>query len=306
MDKRADNTFERVIRKFAPQSKLLRVWELKGGVSAQVTAFEIELPDGLAQKMVLRQHGDGDLRYNPHVTADEYKLLQLLHPAEMAVPEPYYLDQSGEIFATPYIIIEYVEGGPEFAPPHLPDLILQLATYLSTLHKLDCSHLDISFLPLQEKGYTQKLRERAPNEAETNDEKRIREIFVFSATWPIPQRNATTLLHGDFWPGNIIWRDGKIAAVIDWEDAHIGDPLADLANSRLEILFAFGIDAMHDFTSLYASLTPVDLTYLPYWDLCVALQPITKLSTWGLDSHIERAMREKLSWFVARAFEEIS
>ena len=36
-----DKKFEQVVQKFDPQSKLLRTWELKGGVSAQVTALEI-------------------------------------------------------------------------------------------------------------------------------------------------------------------------------------------------------------------------------------------------------------------------
>ena len=63
------------------------------------------------------------------------------------------------------------------------------------------------------------------------------------------------LLHGDFWPGNILWRYGQLVAVIDWEDAALGDPLADVANSRLEILWAFGIDAMQSFTHYYQSLT---------------------------------------------------
>jgi aminoglycoside phosphotransferase (APT) family kinase protein len=34
----------------------------------------------------------------------------------------------------------------------------------------------------------------------------------------------------------VLWRDGRIVAVIDWEDAQVGDPLADLANTRLELL----------------------------------------------------------------------
>ncbi len=39
-----DNKFEQVVQKMDPQSKLLRTWELKGGVSAQVTALESEIP----------------------------------------------------------------------------------------------------------------------------------------------------------------------------------------------------------------------------------------------------------------------
>ena len=51
--------------------------------------------------------------------------------------------------------------------------------------------------------------------------------------------------------------------MIDWEDAAIGDPLADLANARLEILWAYGWDAMTTFTARYLARCSVDVTALP-------------------------------------------
>ena len=41
-----NHRFERLVQKLAPTSKLLRVWALKGGISAEMTAIEIETPDG--------------------------------------------------------------------------------------------------------------------------------------------------------------------------------------------------------------------------------------------------------------------
>ncbi|MGT5522875.1 phosphotransferase family protein, partial [Escherichia coli] len=87
------------------------------------------------------------------------------------------------------------------------------------------------------------------------------------AAWPFYQQNKSVLLHGDFWPGNVLWKDGQLVAVIDWEDAQIGDPLADLGNSRLEILWASGSEAMHSFTRHYQAMTDIDFSNLPYWDL---------------------------------------
>ncbi|MGH2481418.1 MAG: phosphotransferase family protein, partial [Ktedonobacteraceae bacterium] len=129
---------------------------------------------------------------------------------------------------------------------------------------------------------------------------------ALEAVWPLPQQNASVLLHGDFWPGNIVWNDGQLVAVIDWEDAASGDPLADVANGRLEILWAFGIDAMQSFTQQYQSMTTLDFTDLPYWDLCAALRPASKISEWGVDDTTEKTMRERHKWFVARAFEKLS
>jgi aminoglycoside phosphotransferase (APT) family kinase protein len=46
--------------------------------------------------------------------------------------------------------------------------------------------------------------------------------------------------------------------VIDWEDAAIGCPLADLANARLELLWAAGGEAMEEFTRRYTAMEPVE------------------------------------------------
>ena len=299
-----DTKFEQVVHKLDPQSKLLRTWELKGGVSARVTALETLRPDGHTQKMIVRQHGEVDLKHNPHVAADEFKLLQLLYSVGLATPAPYHLDQFGEIFSTPYLVIAYIEGKPEFAPSNLPDLIFQLATQLSRIHQVDGSKLDVSFLPQQANISAQKLRARPANVDESLDEGLIRDAL--EAVWPFPQRNTSVLLHGDFWPGNILWRDGQLVAVIDWEDAALGDPLADVANSRLEILWAFGIDAMQSFTHQYQSMTTIDFTRPPYWDLCAALRPVAQLAQWGLDDTTERTMRERHRWFITQAFEKLS
>jgi aminoglycoside phosphotransferase (APT) family kinase protein len=283
---------------------LLRAWELKGGVSAQVTALEVEQPGDRTRKMIVRRHGAADLRQNPHVAADEYKLLQILHAAGLAAPAPYLLDESGEIFPTPYVVVEYVEGRPEFAPADLAGLTLQMAAQLSRIHQVDCSNPDLSFLPRQDERVADKLRQRPARLDESLDEGRIRDVL--EAVWPLPRRNRPVLLHGDFWPGNILWNGGQLAAVIDWEDAALGDPLADLATSRLEMLWAFGSDAMHRFTHDYTSMTMVDLTDLPYWDLCAALGPVSQIAEWGLEATAEKTMREGHRWFVTQAFEKLS
>ncbi|MDQ6660959.1 MAG: phosphotransferase [Chloroflexota bacterium] len=299
-----DKKFEQAVQKIDPQNKLLRTWKLKGGISAQVTALEIERPDGHTKKMIVRQHGEVDLKHNLHVAADEFKLLQELHSVGLATPTPYHLDQSCEIFSTPYVVIEYIEGKPEFVLAHVPDLTLQLATHLSRIHTVDCSKQDLSFLPTPEKIYAEKLRERPTSVNESLDEGHIRDAL--ESVWPFPQHNTSVLLHGDFWPGNILWKDGQLVAVIDWEDAALGDPLADVANSRLEILWAFGINAMQSFTHQYQSMTTIDFTNLPCWDLCAALRPASKIAEWAADDTAEKTMRERHRWFITQAFEKLS
>lgn len=299
-----ENQFARVLHRLDPRSTLLRARKLEGGISAQVTALEIARADGQRQKLLIRQHGEGDLKYNPRIAADEFKLLRVLQAEGLPAPVPYTFDQSGEILATPYIIIEYIEGQTEFTPANLPDFIAQFTEHLARIHRLDGTRLDLSFLPQQEKRAAERLRERQADPEKSSDEKNICEIVADA--WPPVQRNPAALLHGDFWPGNLLWRAGQLVAVIDWEDALLGDPLADLANSRLEMLWAFDEDAMEQFTRQYQALATLDYSHLPYWDLYAALRLASLLTSWTGDELAAETMRAKYRRFIAQACERLA
>ena len=295
--------FEQIAQKIVPHSTLLRAWELKGGVSAQVTALELERPDGQTQKMIVRQHGAVDLQHNPQIAADEFRLLHITQSAGLATPAPYYVDQSSAIFPTPYIVIEYIEGSTEFALDYAIDYIPQFATHLARIHAIDHLNGDLAFLPKQAQTYTRKISERPARLDESIDEGRIRDVL--EAAGRLAQQNASVLLHGDYWPGNILWKDGRLVAVIDWEDAALGDPLADVASARLELLWVFGIDAMQSFTQHYQSITSIDFAHLPIWDLFAALRPAFKIAEWAGDAVSEQKMRERHRFFVNQAFAKL-
>ncbi|MEO8396744.1 MAG: phosphotransferase, partial [Chloroflexota bacterium] len=272
---------------------------------AQVTALEIEQADGTTKKRVVRLHGAADLKRNPQIAADEFRLLTLLQSAGIAAPKPYYVDSAAEIFATPCIVIDYIEGESDFAPANLEDHLRQFAAALAQIHQIDASNPQLSFLPQHDLIYADKLKLRPAQLDDSLDEGRIRDTL--EAVWPLAQNNAATLLHGDYWPGNLLWQAGKLAAVIDWEDALLGDPLLDLGNSRLEILWAFGEEAMERFTDHYqAALPSLDFAHLPYWDLCAALRPASRIGEWAGDAITERKMRVGHKQFITQAFDALA
>jgi aminoglycoside phosphotransferase (APT) family kinase protein len=300
----AGDPFARLAARIDPQSTLRRAWPLLGGVSARVTAVELARADGRTQKVVVRQHGAVDLQHNPHIAADEFTLLQRLHAAGLPVPAPVYLAPAGDLFPTPALVVEYIAGAPDFAPAALPEFLRQFATELTRIHQIDGAAQELSFLPRMDATYARRLREPPARLDESLEEGRIR--ATLAAAWPLPPRNPPVLLHGDYWPGNLLWQAGRVAAILDWEDAQIGDPLADVANSRLELLWAFGSDALRQFTANYRALTTLDFTDLPYWDLCAALRPAGKLAGWGLDAATEQRMRAAHHLFVAQAFAQLA
>lgn len=313
-----EQKFEQLLQRIAPQSKLRRRWPLKGGISAQMTAFEVLELDGQTKKMIRRSRlpRDRSLKQIRDATAKEFKTLQLMQSIGVVTPTPYYLDQSGDLFATPYLIMEYIEGQPQYAPPNItPDSAFQMATQLAKIHRVDGSTRDLSFLPKQTAKLADKFAERAAKLDQSSDEGRIRETL--QAVWPFwpLKRNESVLLHGDFWPGNMLWQDGKLVAVIDWEDAKVGDPLEDLAISRFDLLFMlfiFGIEVMNEFTRYYKAMSTIDFTTLPYWDLYAALRAASGIAEWaggwpqlGRPDLTEKAIREAHRWFISQAFEKL-
>lgn len=98
-------------------------------------------------------------------------------------------------------------------------------------------------------------------EPNLSSEEQMARAFVDNH-WPIPSCNLPALVHGDFWPGNLLWNNGELVAVIDWESAGISDPLLDLAITRLDLLWLFGNDAMEQFINIYRSMSPIDLSNL--------------------------------------------
>jgi aminoglycoside phosphotransferase (APT) family kinase protein len=308
-----DQKFELLIQQIAPQSRLLRTWPLTGGISAEMTALEIERPDGQTRKMIVRRPGAGTLQRNPQAAQNEYTLLQRMQSLGLATPTPYHLDSSGAIFATPYLVLEYIEGTPEFAPRQIDDYLLQFATHLAQIHQIEDSKLDLSFLP----EHAGRCEETSGDFSLLKDSalgmERLRERMD---GFHLPlHRNPPVLLHGDYWPGNVLWQEESLVAVIDWEDARVGDPLTDFAISRLDILCIFGIVALHAFTHYYQSRMALDYTDLPYWDLCAALRLIrlsgSDLADWaafyppvGRPDITEQTLKEHLRFFLTQALEK--
>lgn len=295
--------FEQVAQRIEPNSKLLRIWQPEGGVSAFIRGFQVERQDGRIMRMILRRHGEVDLKNNPYIARDEFRLLSLLNAVGIPAPRPIHLDQSREIFPTPYLVTEYIEGATDFTPLNMDDYLLKFAKGMVVIHQIDLSILDLSFLPSHPQKFSHAFEEGAGGLSSTQ----VRIYNVLESKWPLPQRNELALLHGDYWPGNILWKDGEILGVVDWEDAKIGDPLADLANTRFELFWAFGKDAMASFTNHYRSIKrEINLTVLPYWDLYVASKAASKIARWGLEKGEEKRIREGLLLFANQAFEKIT
>ncbi len=221
----------------------------------------------------------------------------VLQAAGVPAPAPLHLDTSCTLLPTPWLLQSFIDGDAEDAPADLDDHMRRLAEALAAIHRVPAA--DLAFLPRQEEQAAALIARHRPEPDESLAEPRLR--AALAAAWPPPRRNPPALLHGDVWPGNLLWRGGRLQAVVDWEDAAIGDPLADLANARLELALDLGEDAMAALTRHYLASTATDTTALPLWDLWAALRPIAGLPGWGLEPEEENRLRRRHRAFTERA-----
>lgn len=292
-----------MVRRFAPEARLVGLEALSGGSSAETMRLDLEHADGRIERLVSRRHGDIDHAHEPEVAAHEFRLLGHLHAAGMPVQRPRHVDRDGPFAASPAVVLEYMEGCTVADPDHPIGMAEAMADTLAAIHTVGAE--PFPFLHRLETGIAGWLTARIAEPDETMHESRLREAL---RTLP-PPPCAPTLLHGDFWPGNVLWRDGRVAGgivgIVDWEDAAVGDPLSDLAVARLDLLWSLGEETTAAFTERYHAVTGFDRAGQPYWDLFAALRAAGRLASWGFEGEAANRARRAQNGFVEAAFAEL-
>jgi aminoglycoside phosphotransferase (APT) family kinase protein len=296
---------DRIVRAFRPGLRVLRHWPMAGAVSSQVTALEVEGADGIRSILVLRRYGAEYLAAVPRIADTEYRLLSLLSAAGLPVPRPFLADESGTIVPGSYLLMEYIDGERVHEPADLPCYLRQLAAALAAVHDCRIARADVPFLANVTDVVLNELSTRPYAPDHVMPETGIRNALL--ANWPPSTASEPVVLHGDYWPGNVLWRDGRLAGVIDWEEAAFGDAMADLANIRLEIVWHFGTAAMEMLTEEYLALRPAaETATLPAWDLRAALRACAfPLESLPLPAEKIASMRAAHRKFAATALSQL-
>ncbi|MGI6357444.1 MAG: phosphotransferase family protein [Bacillota bacterium] len=292
MEIRETDAMWQLAQRIRPGSKPLALRSLEGGISAQVSMLTLLLADGSEERLVVRQHSQQNLRRNPHLPSDQFRLLQKLWTEGLAVPRPVFLDQS---VSPNLLVMEYVPGKTEFNPADEPAYLQQLATQLAQIHGSSIDNLNCL-----SRVTAQSIFDRARGWLGSSPLE-LQVIHALKRSLPEGSANPSVLLHGDYWPGNVLWCKGRIVAIVDWDAAAIGDPLSDLANARLEMLWALGPRAMLQFTEYYSRAMNVDCFRLPLWDLLAVINVAPFIRAWGLDPVKEQQMYHQLDWFAQLA-----
>ena len=157
-------------------------------------------------------------------------LPRLAQGLPLPVPAPLRLGRPGEGYGWPWSVLPWIDGGPADLDPLAADQAPALAGFLKALHRpapADAPRSAHRGVPLAERLdlLTPRIARLA---AETGFiTPRIRQVWERALAAPLDA--APTWLHGDPHARNVLSRDGRLAAFIDWGDLCQGDRATDLS-----------------------------------------------------------------------------
>jgi aminoglycoside phosphotransferase (APT) family kinase protein len=190
---------------------------LPGGASKE--AWAVDLADG--QRLLVRRALTGVIHRDTLTLEQEFQVLEAAHASGVKVPRPiaYLGDLDGrEAFA-----MERVEGetiGRRIVRDPPPGLGQQMAEELAKIHRIE----PFGFLPsgdIVERFY-----------AELDSVGEAHPAIEYGLLWVrerLHRDREPTFCHGDFRIGNLVVSERGLEYVLDWEFAHVGDPVEDVA-----------------------------------------------------------------------------
>lgn len=197
--------------------------------------FKITAASG---EYVLRRKPFGELLQSAHAVDREYRLLGALHPLEFPVPRPLALCDGPDVIGSIFYIME-VAHGRAYADGTLPDfdrasrghMYRQLVDTLAELHNIDPVAADLgdfgrpgNYFDRQVRRWTLQYRD-----SETEYLPEMEHLIAFLPE-TLPPQSRTAIVHGDYRIDNVTYDGaGTLTAVLDWELATLGDPLADFS-----------------------------------------------------------------------------
>jgi aminoglycoside phosphotransferase (APT) family kinase protein len=211
----------------ADSVELTEVRRLSAGASRISWSVDVMVDGSTHPLVVQRERVAGKGRI---AVTTEARLFRVAAAHRVPVPEVVIVEESQDAIGGAYVITTRIDGET------LPTRILRIEE-LSPARRVfayQCGQIlrAIHSIPTEE---FELLPETDPVEAietmldGTHDPRPAFEIGLRWLRENRPGRIARTLVHGDFRNGNLIVGSEGIRAVLDWELAHIGDPLEDLA-----------------------------------------------------------------------------
>jgi aminoglycoside phosphotransferase (APT) family kinase protein len=299
---------ERLVQQLSSGGRLLWRRRLRGGLGSKMDVLRVEDQPGARRSLVLRRYVPGWRNSTPERASREYRILGLVESAGVPAPRRVLLDAEGRFFGTPAMVLSYVPGRSFFNPADVARWTGGLAQGLASIHAVTPETRDLSWLGGD--GHqdaaaeiAQRRLQLSGSDSLTSGVLEALESRLDRVRWLDP-----CLIHHDYWPGNTVWYRGRLAAVVDWVDAKLGDAREDLAQCRADLVMSHGIEAADAFLESYVQRTKTQPVDMSFFDLLCGLRGLIYYKAWlkgyndaGLIHLTAESVEERLRDFVRQA-----
>ncbi len=265
------------------------------GASRQAWAVDLESGEGSQKLFCLRDSTSGS-----GGSQRDAGVLRALATTEIPVPRVYA--SSAELGA---LLLARVPGRSDFPAVDRDEdresTARDLMRLTAALHALDPGRLAIEHL-----GEAKARSDHAACQLAQLDELLLTlgtdalPVQVFAAKWLLqspPRASRTSLVHSDMGPGNFLYERGSVTAILDWEVAHWGDPMEDLAAIAVRDM-ATPIGPLATRYAEYAAAdgAPVELAGIAWYRIFILARNTTLIAL-GLRRELPPREREPLERF---------
>jgi aminoglycoside phosphotransferase (APT) family kinase protein len=200
---------------------------------------------------VLRKKPPGKLLPRAHAVEREYQAMAALADSDVPVPPARLLCTDETVIGTPFFVMDHVEGRVhpdrvlrEATPDERAAVYADLARVLAALHRVDWRAVGLEDFGRPE-GYMERqvaLWTRQWQAAKCEDMPAMDQLAEWLPRHLPTDDEPACIAHGDYRLGNVLLHptEPRVVAVLDWELATIGHPLADLAYTCLTYHFDAG------------------------------------------------------------------
>ena len=223
-----------------------RLPDLKGQVHIESVAGGQSNPTFFVSydnhKLVLRKKPVGALP-SAHAVDREYRVMTALRETDLPVPETLFYCGDESVLGTAFYVMRRLEGRvfsdstlPGVKPSDRQAIYMEMADILAKLHAVDFSRAGLADFG-KAGNYFERQVARWTKQWQLSKERDLASIDYLVEWLPahIPAEDETTIAHGDFRLGNLMFHpdEPKVIGVLDWELSTLGHPLADVAYSAL-------------------------------------------------------------------------
>ncbi|ALE72973.1 putative phosphotransferase [Pseudonocardia sp. Ae168_Ps1] len=195
--------------------------------------------DAEGTPFALRRPPTGGVLATAHDMSREWRFLTALSGTGVPVAEPVAHCEDTAVIGAGFYLMSWVDGvvpgdrasGDPIPEPEREACGLDTADVLAALHAVDPGAVGLDDLRRPGRYLERQLRRwhRQAHSGAFTDLAAIDAAHEqLLARMPADPAEGPRIAHGDYRPGNLSYRDGRVAAVFDWELATLGEPLADL------------------------------------------------------------------------------